>query len=105
MSTSRNNYDAIEKIIFDEGLSIKYVEIKPDINKMLIFLSTDHIIALPLSLYKNLKNASLEGLQQFELFANGTGIRWPKLDEDLSLKGFLKDALYQMVTDRQLIVA
>lgn len=105
MNISRNKYDAIEKIIFDEGLSITNIEIKADMNKMLIFLNTNHILILPLSQYKKLKKASAKDLQKFELIANGTGIHWPKIDEDLSLKGFLKDALYQLVTDRQLIVA
>ena len=105
MSTSRNKYDAIEKIIFDENLSIKNIEIMPDINKMLVFLSTQYILVFPLSQYKKLKNATKKDLRHFEIIANGTGIHWPALDEDLSLKGFLKDTLHLMVTNRQLVAS
>ncbi|MDQ3842652.1 MAG: DUF2442 domain-containing protein [Bacteroidota bacterium] len=45
---------------------------------------------MPLSYYKVLKNAHAAVLQHYQLIANGAGIHWPELDEDLSLKGFLK---------------
>jgi hypothetical protein len=106
MNTFRNKYDAIEKIIFDEGLRISNLELKPEIGKMLVFLNTNHILAMPLAKYKSLKKANLKDLQKFELIADGTGIHWPKLDEDLSLKGLLKDALLNLVQkDQQLVVA
>lgn len=101
----KNNYGPIESIIFESGLSIKGIEIKRDFNKLFVFLNTEHILVLPLSLYSRLKEATVKDLQNFTLIAGGTGIHWPNLDEDLSLKGFLKDALTQMVTTRDLVVA
>lgn len=105
MNTSENKYDAIERIIFDTNLSIKHVEVKSDIDKLLVFLNTNHILAFDLSSFKGLKNASAKDLKKFELIGNGTGIHWTNLDEDLSLKGFLKNALQKMVTEPRMVIA
>ena len=101
MNTSLNKYDAIEKIIFDTNLRIQNVEVKPEVNKLLIFLNTKQLLALPLSLYKTLAETDNVSVQQFELIADGTGIHWPMLDEDLSLKGLLKETLQQLVTENK----
>ncbi len=106
MNISQNKYDSIEKIIFDEGLRIQNIEIRRDIAKILVFLNTNHILAIPISKYQSLENASPKDLQKFEIIAGGTGIHWPRLDEDLSLKGFLKDTLLMMIqTNQQFVVA
>ena len=106
MNTSSNKYDSIERIIFDEGLHIKNIEIRKDADKILIFLNTNHILIMPISRYKSLKNSSDKDLQNFEIIAGGSGIHWPALNEDLSLKGFLKDALLMMLhKDQQFVVA
>lgn len=42
-------------------------------------------------------NASEEELKQYELIADGKGIHWPLLDEDLSLKGFLQAEIRNVV--------
>lgn len=104
MNTSLNEYDAIEKIIFDSNLRIQNVEVKPELNKLLVFLNTKQLLVLPLSLYKTLAEADTESVQQFELIADSTGIYWTKLDEDLSLKGFLKEVLHQLVSEKQVII-
>jgi len=36
-------------------------------------------------------------LKNYELISNGTGIHWPDIDEDLSLKGFLQDEIRKVV--------
>ena len=43
----------------------------------------------------------MQQLLQYELIGNGTGIHWPAIDEDLSLKGFLKDELKQVVNNKK----
>ena len=50
-----------------------------------------------LSKYSRLSKANTQTLLNYELIGNGTGIHWPELDEDLSLKGFLKDAIKEQV--------
>ena len=100
MSTSvKNSYDAIEKLIFEDGIRIEAVDIHPELDVMLIILNTKAVLRQSISSYKLLKNAKKASLLQYELIAGGTGIRWPELDEDLSLKGFLRDELIKIVND------
>jgi hypothetical protein len=97
MNTSVNNFDAIEKIIFEEGVRIDAVDIHPELDIMLVVLNTKAVLHQKLSTYKLLKTADKKSLLQFEITGNGTGIHWPAIDEDLSLKGFLRDELLNMV--------
>lgn len=43
---------------------------------------------MPLVWFPRLKNASMEELQKFELWADGSWIHWEDLAEDLSVEGF-----------------
>ncbi len=102
MNTSHNRYDSIEKLIFDEGLRIESLQINPDRDSMYVYLNNDHFLNVRLSRFTTLQNASLESLQKFKLIANGTGIHWQDLDEDLSLKEFL---MQKINSDRELVFA
>ena len=97
MNTSANKYDAIEKIIYDEGLRIEAVDFHTDLDVMLIVLNTKAVLRQRLSSYKSLKSAGKDALLKYELTGNGTGIHWPLLNEDLSLKGFLRDELLSVI--------
>ncbi|HEY5464880.1 MAG TPA: DUF2442 domain-containing protein [Hanamia sp.] len=97
MSTLINNFDAIEKLIYQEGLEIVSVDFHPELDVMLIILNTKAVLHQRLSSYPRLSSADKRALLQYELIARGTGIHWPLLDEDLSLKGFLKDELRSVV--------
>ena len=98
MNTSINNrYDSVEKIIYDEGLRIVALDVYKEFDMMLVILNTSAILRKKISSYPNLKSASHDELNEYELIADGTGIHWPSLDEDLSLKGFLGDELRNIV--------
>ena len=97
MNTSINNYDSIEKMIFDEGLRIEAIDFHPELDVMLIVLNTKAVLHQRISSHKNLAKADRKTLMQYELIANGTGIHWKSLNEDLSLKGFLRDELRNVV--------
>ena len=97
MNTSQNKYDALEQLIFEEGLSIVSVDIHKELDLMLVILNTKAILRQKISSFKNLSQAATEDLAQFELIAGGRGIHWPTLDEDLSLKGFLQQELRNIV--------
>lgn len=99
MNTLINNYDAIERLIFDEELRIEAIDVHPDLDIMLIILNTKAVIQQHLSRYYRLKSADKTALLKYELIADGTGIHWPDLDEDLSLKGFLRDKLNEVVNN------
>jgi hypothetical protein len=107
MNTSANKqFDAIDNIIFKEGLRIKAVDIHPELDLITIYLNTKAVLSQNISAHKLLKEAEKSHLLQFELVGGGTGIHWPLLDEDLSLKGFLQDELRKMVkTDKGSIAA
>jgi hypothetical protein len=98
MSTlGTNQFDAIENIIFIDGLRIKAIDFHPELDLMTIYLNTKVVLSQQISSYKLLKNADGKQLMQYELIGGGTGIHWPQLDEDLSLKGFLQDELRKVV--------
>lgn len=106
MNISQNKYDAIENIIFKEGLRITSLEFSPKNDKLYIHLNTHLLFVTPTKNYSRLKDASVKRLKNYRLVGNGAGIHWPDLDEDLSLKGFLKEFLSQRVkTKRKLVIA
>jgi Protein of unknown function (DUF2442) len=92
MNTSINSqFDAIEKLIEEEGLRIETIDVHPELDTMLILLNTKVVLKQTLSVYPHLKNADKASLLNYEIIAGGRGVHWPALDEDLSLKGFLQD--------------
>jgi hypothetical protein len=97
MNTSVNKYDAIERLIYEEQICIEAIDMHPELDVMLIVLNTKAVLRQKISSYKNLKAADKTSLLQYELTGKGTGIHWPLLDEDLSLKGFLRDELLNVV--------
>ena len=97
MNTFTNKFDALESLIHTEGIRIETLDFHPDLDLFLVILNTKAILRQKLSHHARLKNASLVELKNFELTGDGTGIHWPKLDEDLSLKGFLKEELKNIV--------
>jgi hypothetical protein len=102
MSTSANKpFDAIDNIIFTEGLRIQALDIHPELDLMTIYLNTKAVFSQNISSYKLLKGAEESQLLQYELIGGGTGVHWPLLDEDLSLKGFLQDELRKVVKGKK----
>lgn len=103
---ANNQFDAIENLIFTEGLRIEALDFHPDPDMMLVILNTNAVLNQNLSSYTSLKNANKSQLLQYELVGKGTGVHWPLLDEDLSLKGFLQDELRKVVkTDKASVAA
>lgn len=60
-------------------------------DKMFIELSTSRVLTVPYSYTKKLQNASLEDIKDYRLIANGVGIHFKKIDEDLSVEGIIRD--------------
>lgn len=58
---------------------------------MLVVLNNQKVLQRKLSSSYHLLNATPEQLQNLQLIGGGIGIHWPDVDEDLSLKGFLKE--------------
>ena len=52
-------------------------------------LSDGRSISVPLAWYPRLVHATQEERDNWELIGTGQGIRWPDLDEDLSIEGLI----------------
>lgn len=107
MNTFYNKYDYIEKLIFEQGLRIESIDIDINREAMSIHLNNGSAFIAPLELYKRFANATFKALNNFRLISNGTGVHWPELDEDLSLKGFIEDYLNAKLkgNDKELVIA
>lgn len=101
MNTSENKIenkratDPIDQLIFEEGLRIKSLWIDKALDMIIVLLNNKKLLKRPLSNFKSLTNASPSQLADFE--NDGTGIHWPQLDEDISLRWFLKYELSRIV--------
>ena len=82
--------DPFDQLIFEKGLRIRHVLLDQDIDLLVLVLNSGIIIKSKLSDFPKLKKASLKKLNNWELTSDGVAIEWPDLDEDLSLKGFIK---------------
>lgn len=93
MNTSHPPYDSLESIILDAHLKITQLEFRKDNNLMNVHLNSGKTIECPIGLTNRLKDATKEQLLNYIIVANGTGIHWPMLDEDISLKSLLRLAI------------
>ena len=101
MNILENKYDALENLIYQEGLRIEAIDIHPELDLFLVILNTKVILRQKISAYERLKNATEKELHVYEFTGGGTGIHWPQVDEDLSLKGFLRDELLNIVGSKK----
>ncbi len=60
-----------------------------DETRVYIELNDGRIIGSPLAWFPRLQNATPEQRNRYELVADGYGIHWDELDEDLTASGFL----------------
>ena len=82
--------DELEQRIHAGGLRIKTLHFHSDMDLMLIVLNNKKVLSYPISLSHRLSQATEEQRNNYQLIGNGIGIHWPDVDEDLSLKGFLR---------------
>ena len=59
--------------------------------KMYIELNSNRVLTVPYTYTTRLKNAEPNDLHDFRLIANGIGIHFEKIDEDISVEGILRD--------------
>ncbi len=57
---------------------------------LIVDLADGRTISVPLRWFPKLVGAQRDQLLNHELLAGGEGIRWPDLDEDLSVAGLLR---------------
>nr|WP_325065416.1 DUF2442 domain-containing protein [Parerythrobacter jejuensis] len=55
-------------------------------------LTDGGLVSVPIAWYPRLARAEVEALNNWRLHPGGGGIRWPDIDEDLSLDGMRRGA-------------
>lgn len=87
--------DVIDKLIFEKNLRINSVFVVKDLDIIVVVLNNKKILNISISQHPRLKNANKKQLENWNLIGGGIGIEWMELDEDLSLKGFIEECVYQ----------
>ena len=57
--------------------------------ELVVHLEDGRSVHVPLEWFPKLRDASREDLADWRLVGGGVGIHWPRLDEDLSVRGLL----------------
>lgn len=60
-----------------------------DEDRITVEFEDGRAVALPLAWYPRLLDGTPEQRREWELIADGVGLHWPELDEDLSAEGLL----------------
>lgn len=89
---NKKSKDPFDSLIFEKRLRIKNIWMDKELDLLVIILNNGFLIKETLSSYPKLKTATAKQLNSWKLISNGIGISWKTLDEDLSLKGFLKNS-------------
>lgn len=89
---NKRSSDPFDRLIFEKGLRAKQVIADKKLNTLVVLLNNAMVIKVYLSNFSRLKKASQKQLNNWKLINGGIGIRWDELDEDLSIKGLIKDS-------------
>ena len=60
--------------------------------ELVVELEDGRSVHVPLEWFPKLRDASPDDLAEWRLIGRGIGIHWPKLDEDISVRGLLLPA-------------
>lgn len=60
-------------------------------DKMYIELNTSRVLTVPYTYTKRLESATQTELKNYRLIANGVGIHFKDIDEDISVDGIIRD--------------
>jgi hypothetical protein len=94
--------DPFDKLIFEYKLRAQQLTIYKELDIMIVVFNNGKLIKLRISDYPKLKKATKKQLNDWEFIGGGVGIRWKGLNEDLSIKGFIKTtALNNAIRDLQ----
>ena len=91
-TSNKKAADPFDKLIFEDKLRARKLLIDKELDMMVIVFNNGKLVKVKISDYPKLKKASKKQLDNWKLISGGIGIRWEDLDEDLSIKGFIKTA-------------
>ncbi|MCD6068344.1 MAG: hypothetical protein K0S33_3170 [Bacteroidetes bacterium] len=86
--------DYVDQFIDKEKLQITTIVIDKSHDRMLFLLNNGATLQEKISRYPLLNKASEKKLKNYGLYAGNTCVEWTELDEDLSLRGLLKDIVF-----------
>ncbi|MGB0886889.1 MAG: DUF2442 domain-containing protein [Vicingaceae bacterium] len=89
---NKNAKDPFDKLIFEDNLRAKQLVIDKGLDMILVVFNNGKLLKLKISDYPKLSNAKEKELLNWSFISGGIGVRWDDLDEDLSIKGFIKTA-------------
>lgn len=84
--------DPLDQVIFGQGLRIKRLFFDTELDSMLVLLTNGKVLNLRISGFTRLAEADPAQLNAYELEGGGVAVSWRELNEDLSLKGFIRQA-------------
>ncbi|MBK9700500.1 MAG: DUF2442 domain-containing protein [Flavobacteriales bacterium] len=87
--------DPVERMILHDGLRIADVHPYKELDLLAIVLNSGDVLQARISDFERLNKATGPQLKKWRLIGGGIGINWEALDEDLSLRGFIRDAAQQ----------
>lgn len=70
-------------------LEARAVEVTVSADTLCVRLADGRELAVPVTWFPRLQQASAEARNKCRLIGGGVGIHWPDLDEDISIKGLL----------------
>ncbi len=88
--------DAIDRLIYKDELRIKAMHFHQNLDLMLVILNDGKVLQRTISFSQRLHQATMAQLNHYEFIGGGTGVHWPEVDEDLRLRGFLEEELFQV---------
>ena len=84
--------DPYDKLIFEQGIRAKNLFFDKDLDLMLVALNNGKVLHFKISDFPRLQNATFSQLSDWTLEQGGIAVSWEELNENLSVKGFLKQA-------------
>jgi len=67
-----------------------FVDVRTDDAALHVVLADGRELAAPLEWFPRLRDATPEQRADWRLIGRGRGIRWPQVDEDISIAGLLR---------------
>ena len=90
---NNKSIDPFDIIIFDKGIRIHNLYSDFEYKVMIVLLNTGKAFKFSYKKFPKLNKANQNELNNFRLIGGGVGIHWNIIDEDLSLKGIIKEAV------------
>ena len=82
----------MDKLVHEANVGVKHVIIDRDLDLILVVLTSGGILRVRLSDHPVLNKASNTEINDWRIIAKGIGIHWNQLDEDLSVKGMIRQS-------------